>query len=126
MTSEKFSYRKRLKSFVHAFSGICTLFKEEHNAWIHLFVTVVVVIAGLFFEIDATEWLFIVIAIGIVFSAELLNSALENLCNVVSKAHHPAIKKAKDMAAGAVLVVSIAAAIGGLIIFIPYVLKIIN
>lgn len=123
MTSEKFSIQKRIKSFSYAFRGLFLLFKDQHNARIHLVVGLIVILSGFYFEIDFGEWIVITITIALVLGAELMNSAIEYLCDVVSKEYHPAIRDAKDMAAGAVLILSIGAAIIGSIIFIPHILK---
>lgn len=126
MNKEKFSLRKRLKSFTYAFHGIGILIKNEHNAWIHLFAAVCVVIAGFVFRISVTEWSIVVLAIGTVLAAEAVNSAIEALSDLVSPGYHELIRKAKDLAAGAVLLVAIAAATVGLIIFIPRILTFLN
>ncbi|MGB3467135.1 MAG: diacylglycerol kinase family protein [Cyclobacteriaceae bacterium] len=123
MTSDKFSMKKRLQSFSHAFRGLRLLVKETHNARIHIFTAVMVVFCGVFFEITLGEWLTLIILITLVLAAELFNSALEYLCDAVTTEFHPAIKNAKDMAAGAVLVMSIGAAIAGLLIFLPYLIN---
>ena len=126
MTSEKFSIIKRIKSFSHAFRGLVVLLKEQHNARIHLVAAIIVTFMGYFFSINAAEWITVVIAIALVISAELINSSVEYLCDVVTKDHHPGIRDAKDMAAAAVLIVSIGAAVAGGIIFIPYILNYLN
>ena len=126
MTTEKFSIRKRIKSFQYAFRGIFILFKQEHNARIHLVAAIAAITLGTVFEIQTYEWFIIIFAIVLVIAAELFNSALEQLADAVTKEIHPAIRNAKDMAAGGVLVISIGAAIVGLIIFVPYILKLFN
>lgn len=117
--NKPFSIRRRLESFKYAGRGIRWLF-AEHNAWIHLVATIGVIIAGLCFGITRGEWIIIILCIGIVFAAETFNTAIEKLANVVSPQWNEAIGKVKDLAAGAVLICAIAAAIVGLIIFIPY------
>ena len=116
---EPFSLHKRAKSFEYAARGIKWLF-AEHNAWIHLIATIVVIIAGFCFDITRTEWMMVCICIGMVFAAETFNTAIEKLCDVVSPEWNDKIGKVKDLAAGAVLITAIVAAIVGLIIFIPY------
>ena len=122
MEQEKFSLQKRLESFKYAFNGLKLLLKIEHNSRIHLFVTICVVIAGFSLRISLFEWALIVLAVGFVFSMEIINSSIEKLADFVSPAKHETIKIVKDMAAAAVLVSAIAAAIIGLIIFIPKIL----
>lgn len=115
-----FSLQQRFKSFGYAIVGIFTLIKEQQNAWVHLLVTVFVVAAGVVFHVTAGQWIAIVFAIVLVWMAEALNTAIELVCDLVSPDYHPLVKKAKDIAAGAVLVTAIGAVIVGLIIFLPY------
>lgn len=123
MIPEKFTIRERIKSFSYALRGLVLLLKEQHNSRIHLLAAIVVITAGFFFSVSAMEWVFIVIVISLVIGAELINSAVEYLCDVVTEEYHPGIRNAKDVAAAAVLIVSIGAAITGGIIFIPYILN---
>lgn len=126
MNDTQFSFRKRLKSFVYAFRGIGLLVRNEHNARIHLVAAVAAVTAGFLLKITAVEWIIVVLVIGAVLAAEAFNSALEALCDLVSPGYHESIKKAKDLAAGAVLLVAIAAAIIGSVIFLPRILTLLN
>ena len=119
MKNKGFTIQKRLKSFVYAFNGIKLLIKNEHNAWIHCFATVYVITCGFLLNISNTEWIAICIVIGAVFAAEAINSSIETLADFVSPDYSEAIKHTKDLAAGAVLLMAIAAAIVGFIIFIP-------
>lgn len=119
MNTEKFSWRKRIKSFRYAFRGLGTLLESEHNARIHLVAAVGVVAAGCFFGLSAGEWIAVSLAIGAVFAAEAFNSAVEALADLVSPDYHPLIKRAKDLSAGAVLCMALAAAAVGLIVFLP-------
>lgn len=113
-------FKGRLRSFSYAFVGVATLLREQQNAWVHLLATLIVIVAGLWLSISAMEWSLIIIAIVLVWMAEALNTAVELVCDLVSEDYHPVIKKAKDIAAGAVLVAAIGAAIIGLIIFLPH------
>lgn len=108
-----------LKSFCCAFSGIGILFARERNAQIHLAIFCGVVAAGFFFCLTAFEWMIIVVVSGLVFAAEAINTSIEILADVVSPERHPQIKLVKDIAAGAVFLLAIAAAIVGLIVFLP-------
>lgn len=119
MKQEKFSIAKRLKSFTYAFSGLRMLFREEHNAWIHLFATVCVIVAGFVFHISPLEWVAVVFAIGLVIGGEAFNTAIEILADVVCPERDERIKKVKDLSAAAVLVSALTALTIGLIIFIP-------
>lgn len=111
---------KRLKSFTYAWKGIGSFLSKEHNAWIHCTAIIMVTIAGILFGITRTEWLVIILCFAMVLAAEAFNTAIERLVNLVSPDYHPLAGEVKDIAAGAVLICAIAAAIIGLIIFIPY------
>ncbi len=118
---EKFSLKKRLKSFTYACKGICCLIGHEHNAWIHCLAVVVVIAAGFLLGINRIEWIAIVLCCGMVLAAEAVNTAIEVLVDLVSPERQPLAGKVKDIAAGAVLLTAIAAAIVGCIVFIPYI-----
>jgi len=112
-----------MQSFKHAFNGLRILLSEEHNSWIHLFITVCVLAAGFVFKISTGELIAVVFCIGIVFVLELVNTAIENMADFVSKEYHESIKKVKDLAAAAVFVGAVVAAIIGLIVFLPKILE---
>ena len=114
--------RKRIQSFGYAFRGIKSVFLSEANMKIHIFITVLVVICGVVFTISITEWMFCLVCIAIVTGAEMINTAIENVVDLASPEQHPLAGKAKDIAAGAVLLCAIISVIIGLIIFIPKVL----
>ncbi|GHT77060.1 diacylglycerol kinase [Bacteroidia bacterium] len=116
---QKFSIRKRLKSFKYAFNGLRILFREEHNSRIHFVAALCVLIAGYFLNITATEWCIVIFAIGFVFAMEIINSAIENLADFVSTERHESIKRIKDLSAAGVLVSAIAALVVGIIVFLP-------
>lgn len=111
---------KRGKSFVYAWRGIIGLFSHEPNARIHLIIAVLTLIMGFICKLSQSEWTAIIICIGMVFSAEAVNTSIEKLCDKVSPEKDPYIKISKDVAAGAVLILAITAVITGLIIFIPH------
>jgi diacylglycerol kinase len=93
------------------------MIRSQHNAWVHALATAMVVGAGAWFRLSRFEWCGLILAIMGVWTAEALNTALEFLADVASPGYHPLVKKAKDVAAGAVLVAAIGAAcIGGLIL----------
>ncbi|HBX50696.1 MAG: diacylglycerol kinase [Bacteroidetes bacterium RIFOXYA12_FULL_35_11] len=117
----KFSIASRLLSFSYAFRGILIVFSKEHNAWIHLFAAILVICAGIFFNISAIEWCLIVFAIGLVFIAEMINTAIEKLVDFVSPDFNDKAGIIKDIAAGAVLVAALIAAVIGLLVFWKYV-----
>lgn len=123
MKQEKFSWKKRGRSFGYAFHGMATLLRDEHNSRIHVCMMAAVIIAGILFGITAIEWCIVCICFGMVLMAEAMNSAIEAIADLVMPDRHPLIKKAKDVAAAGVLFTAIAAAAAGLIIFIPYLTK---
>jgi len=119
-----FSVAARLASFRCALRGMWTVLASQHNARIHLLATVCACGTGLLIGISLLEWCAIVIAIAMVWTAEALNTALEFLCDVASPEFHPLVQKAKDVAAAAVLCSAIGAAVIGLLVFGPHLLRI--
>lgn len=111
--------KKRLNSFRYAFAGIADMTRSQANVKIHLTATVVVILAGCYFGLSRTEWCLIVLAIASVLAAEGFNTALEYLTDLVSPNQHPLAGKAKDVAAGAVLLAAIGAAAVGALVFLP-------
>jgi diacylglycerol kinase (ATP) len=108
---------KRLYSFGYAFRGIAYFICTQPNAWIHLIAMVVVICLGFYQKLNLTEWVLIVLAVGLVLSAEAFNTAVEKLTDLVSPEYHPIAGIVKDIAAGAVLITAIAAAVIGVLIF---------
>ncbi|MCK9203188.1 MAG: diacylglycerol kinase family protein [Bacteroidales bacterium] len=119
ISQSRYSLTARKRSFVYAWKGIISVIRNQPNFQIQLGVTVIVLICGFLAGLSAFEWLAVIIMIGSVLSAEVMNSALEYLVDFVSPDYHELAGKVKDIAAGAVLVTAIAAVIVGLIIFIP-------
>ena len=113
--------RARLRSFRYAFAGVRLLFDKEHNARIHATITVLVVVAGIMLRVSPMEWGVLVICIGLVLSAEAFNSAIERIADYLTTERDDRIRDIKDLAAGAVLLCAIAAAIVGLIVFVPHI-----
>lgn len=107
------------KSFGFAFEGIFAVVKKERNMQIHCCMMVLVILAGLFFQISAVEWCICFVLFGLIMSLELVNTAVESVVDLVTEERRPLAKLAKDAAAGAVLIASIMAAVAGLIIFLP-------
>ncbi len=119
-TAPRFSLEKRLKSFSYAMQGILFALRSQHNAWLHLLATLIVCFAGWWLQISAADWRWLIVAIVLVWFAELMNTAFEYLCDVISPEFNLAVKRAKDIAAGAVLVCALGAALLGLSVFLPY------
>jgi diacylglycerol kinase (ATP) len=118
-SNPSFTFSGRLRSVRFACRGIRTMLVSQHNAWVHAFATVAVCAMGIGLGISRGDWCAIVIAIVAVWTAEALNTALELLCDVASPAFHPMVEKAKDVAAGGVLISALGAAIVGLLVFVP-------
>ncbi len=112
-------WKGRGMSFVYAWNGIRQLFLREPNAQFHLGTAVAVIGVGFFFKISLAEWSCVMLCIGAMFMAEGFNTAIEKLCDHVCHEHNPEIGKVKDIAAGAVLLMTIAVVVVGLIIFVP-------
>ncbi len=109
---------KFIKSVPHAFRGIISLIRNDNNFRIHLLAVVVVVIVGLWIEFTETEWLAVIITMGIVLALEAMNTAVETIIDLVSPEYHDLAKKTKDVAAGAVLLFVFAAvAVAGIILW---------
>jgi diacylglycerol kinase len=117
-------FKKRILSFYYAFKGIAYLIRSQPNAWIHL-SAVVVVWLGFYLRLNQGEWLWVILAIGVVFSAEAFNTALEVITDMISPEIHPQAGKVKDLAAGAVLIIALMALIIGLLIFLPKISEIV-
>ena len=114
---EALSYRRFKKSLRYAFRGVTRLFSSESNALIHLLFVVVVPILAALLRVSLVEWCILILCIGLVLSAEAVNTAVEKLSDRVSEDFSPLIKDAKDLAAGAVLILASASAVVGLLIF---------
>ncbi len=121
--NERFSLTGRIRSFRHAVHGIILMLKSQHNAWVHATASVIILVAGAFFHLSAHDWCWLVIAIMAVWTAEALNTALEFLANVASAEFHPLVAKAKDVAAGAVLISAAGAVAIALLILGPRILS---
>jgi len=118
--------KKRINSFQYAGRGIRTVFGTETNMKIHICIAIVVLIAGFTFKISATEWIACLLCIGLVVGMEMVNTAIENIVDMVSPNYHPLAGKAKDIAAGAVLICAIISVIIGLLVFGPKILNTIS
>ena len=115
--------RKFIKGFSYAFAGLAYAFKSQLNFKVHILSTFLVSLAGYWFKLSSSEWLWIIASIGVVLITELLNTAIETLVDLISPEIHPKAKIIKDVAAGAVLIAAITAAGIGLVIFIPKILQ---
>ena len=108
-----------IKSFACAFDGLKDCILHEKNFRIQYIIAILMVIAGIFFSISISEWMIILLCFAVVLSFEIINSAIEKLCDLVCPDFNLTIKKVKDMSASAVLLSAIIAFVIGCIIFLP-------
>lgn len=120
----KLECKKLINSFKYALQGFASSFRTERNMKIHVVATILVIILGIYLKLNLIEWSIITIAIVIVISAELFNTAIETIVDMVSPQKNEKAKLAKDISAGAVLILAIGSAIVGFIIFLPKIIAI--
>lgn len=111
--------RRRAASFGHAFRGVGAALRSEVHLQFHAVATAVVLGLGLYFELSRTEWALVALAVAGVWAAELFNTAIEALTNLVSPDYHPLAGRTKDVAAGAVLLAALGALAVGALVFGP-------
>lgn len=116
------TFTGRVRSIRCALRGLRVMVASQHNAWVHAAATVLVLAASARFGLTRAEWCWVVLAIVSVWTAEALNTAFEFLTDVASPEFHPLAAKAKDVAAGAVLVAAAGSAVIGLLVLGPYAL----
>ena len=121
--SKPFSIADRLRSFVYAFKGIRYSVLKQHNFQIHIALAIIAVLLGYLLKISILEWISIIIVIGMVLAAEIFNTSIEELVNLVSPERNKKAGVIKDLAAGAVLILAITAFITGTIIFLPKIIE---
>jgi diacylglycerol kinase len=115
------SLKNRIRSFAYAFNGLRLMLFHQPNFFIHLSLAIIALSLSYFFKLSRDEFLWIVVAIGLVLSAEIFNTAIEKLTDLVQPEQDQRAGQIKDLAAGAVLLLSITALIIGLLIFIPHI-----
>ncbi|QEC67627.1 diacylglycerol kinase family protein [Panacibacter ginsenosidivorans] len=115
--------RSFFKAFYHAWKGIQQFFLHDRNGRIHLGAAIATVMAGFVLHVSNIEWIVLLLCIAAVISLEMINAAIEKLCDMVHEAYHPTIKNIKDISAGAVLLVSIISVVIAAIIFIPKIME---
>jgi len=125
MKRNKFSIRRRARSFKYAFNGLRLLFAEEHNSRIHALAAICVIIAGILLKVSILEWVALTFAIGLVFVVETINSSIENAADLIGLEMNDKIKRIKDLSAAAVLISAISALVIGGLIFIPKIVSLI-
>jgi diacylglycerol kinase len=118
--------KKLIRRFGFALNGWRLFFRTEQNGQIQAVIGLLAIIAGFVFHISSTEWMFLLLCIGLVLGLEMINSVIEKLADHVHPQWHPQIKWVKDAAAGAVLIAALMSAIIGCIIFIPKLLQLLH
>ena len=119
-------FKRLFKSFTYAFRGLVKTFREEQNLRIQTFIAFLVVLSGWYLDISRIEWCIIILAIGMVLLTEIINTAVEFITDILKPRIDDYVKVIKDIMAAAVMMSSIIAVIAGLIIFIPYLLRIVD
>ena len=115
------TFTGRIRSFKCALKGMRVMMMSQHNAWLHAVATMVVISLGLYFRLTFAEWCCVILAMMSVWTSEALNTAFEFLTDVASPEFHPLAEKAKDIAAGAVLIAAIGSVFIGLMVFGPHI-----
>lgn len=111
--------RGRLASFGPAFSGMAYVLRTQPNAWVHGFVTLAVVVLGLWLRVGLGDWVLLAVAVGLVWVAEFFNTALEAIVDLASPQQHPLAKAAKDVSAAAVVLAALTSSVLGLLVLGP-------
>jgi diacylglycerol kinase (ATP) len=125
-TPRPFTFTGRVRSVRYAVRGIRTMLAGQHNAWVHAGATGAVVVAGLALRLSPGDWCWLIAAVVAVWTAEALNTAFEFLCDVASPGFHPAVEKAKDVAAGGVLISAAGSVAIGLLVIGPHLLRLLR
>lgn len=111
-----------VRSFSFSIAGLKYAYKYEQSMVVHVMVTTLVIIANILFKVQPIEWLITIIAIGMVLSAELINTAIEAIVDMITLEFHPLAKIAKDCGSAATFILALMAAVIGCVIYIPYIL----
>ena len=117
---------KLTRSFIYACNGIKTCFVSERNFRVHVVAAFIVLACSVVLQISTAEWMAVIFCIGFVITMEMLNTAIEKLCDVDHPEMHPGIKMIKDISAGAVLIAALVSTITGLVIFLPRIMNYLN
>jgi len=110
-----------MQSFTYALQGLSHVLKTQHNAWVHAMISITVLTTASVLQISTTDWRWVMSTITLVWFAEVINTAFEYVCDVISPNYHPSVEKAKDIAAAAVLICSVGASTVGITTFWPYI-----
>lgn len=120
---KKYGLRRFKRSFLNSINGVKISYEDEQSLWIHLVMSIVVIICGIIFRINRYEWVFSIILMGMILCAELLNTAIEASVDLTTDRIHPLAKRAKDVGSATTFMMSVLAFIGEMIIFIPHMIE---
>lgn len=115
--------KKFINSFVFPIKGLKYAYRNEQNLMVDIFIAILVLVLGFIFNISVTEWALLALVVGVVISAELFNTAIEAVVDLVTENYHPLAKVAKDTSAAAVFILAVVSVIVGLIIFLPKIVE---
>lgn len=123
---KKRGFKRFIKSFGYSIDGLKYAYKYEQSMLIHVIATIAVITVNLLLKVTGIEWLITLLAIGMVLSAELINTAIEAVVDLVTLEIHPLAKIAKDCGSSATFVLALMAAAIGLVVYIPYLIKLLG
>jgi len=123
---KKRGFGRFIKSFSYSLDGLKYAYKYEQSMMIHVIATICVIAANIFFQVEGIHWLITLMAIGMVLAAELFNTAIEAVVDLITLEIHPLAKIAKDCGSAATFVLAMMAAIIGLVIYIPYIIEMVG
>lgn len=123
LSNKQFEFKRFLRSFKYSWEGIKYAYLHEQSMFIHALATILSILLGLILNINRYEWIIIIALLCVIAVIELLNTAIEAVCDCVTKEFHSLIKIAKDTASASAFIASIVGLIVGLIIFIPYIVS---
>ncbi len=126
MKRKKFSITERIKSFKYAIDGLRVVINDEHNFRIHLFISIGVFMTAYSLNFSMIEWTLLIFSIGLVLFAEVMNTVIERICDIICLESNKEIGLIKDVAAAGVLITSVVAALIGLILFVQKIIYIIK
>lgn len=115
-----------VRSFSFSISGLKYAYKYEQSMFVHVIATICVITANIIFKVQPIEWLITVLAIGMVLAAELINTAIEAIVDMVTLEFHPLAKIAKDCGSAATFVLAMMAAVIGIVVYLPHILEILK
>ncbi len=113
-------------SFSYAKDGLKYAYLHEQSVWLYIPTALIVILSSIFFEISKTEWIIVILLLGLVYALEIINTAIEKTVDLATNKKHPLAKAAKDLASAAVLIMALTASIIGFIIFIPKIITFIG